>query len=284
MLALDLSLAESASGQIQQEHVAAAVNALRTDGMVVLNNIVDPTHLDQLRERMLADLDVILQREDTPYNFTSSNVQQDPPPFPPYLFRDILLNDMVIAVTRAMLGPGVKNIFYSGNTALPSEQRQPVHPDQGQLWPNLAQATPAFNLVVNVPLVDVSDANGSTELWPGTHVDTTYTIHDGSSRVAPDLLEARRAVRPPIQPDLKLGSVLIRDIRMWHAGMPNRTTQPRPMLAMIHACSWWSNSNPIVFPQGTESFFTHPELTTDACFVPEQIDYTGRHQSYDVRK
>ena len=47
------------------------------------------------------------------------NVQQDPPPFPPYLFRDVLLNDMVIAVTTAVLGTPVKNTMYGGNTAMP---------------------------------------------------------------------------------------------------------------------------------------------------------------------
>src|SRR6185503_20481869 len=114
--------------------------ALRTDGFVVLNDVIDPAHLEVLRERMLEDIERILQREDAPFNFNSGNVQQQPPPFPPYLFRDVLVNDMVIAVTRAMLGPGVKNSYYSGNTALPGGTEQPVHPDVGQLWPNLETA------------------------------------------------------------------------------------------------------------------------------------------------
>src|SRR5205085_5414804 len=108
----------------------------------------------------------ILKREDAPYNFNTGNLQQDPPPLPPYLFRDVLLNEQVIAVTKAMLGPGLKNSYYSGNTALPGGKRQPVHPDAAQLWPNLACPTPPYGFVVNVPVVDVSPENGSTELWP----------------------------------------------------------------------------------------------------------------------
>jgi ectoine hydroxylase-related dioxygenase (phytanoyl-CoA dioxygenase family) len=170
---------------------------------------------------MLSDLDQILARPNAPFNFNIGNVQQDPPPFPPYLFRDVLLNPLVIAVTRAILGSGLKNIMYSGNTALPGGTRQPVHPDVGQLWPQLAHPTPPYALVVNIPVVDMDAHNGSTELWPGTHLDTTVSVHDGSVRISQDMLDRRRAVEPPLQPSVRCGSVVIRDIRMWHAGMPN---------------------------------------------------------------
>src|SRR6185312_16908566 len=102
-----------------------------------------------------------------PYNWNKGNVQQDPPPFPPYLFRDVLVNDLVIQVTKAILGKGVKSVFYSGNTAMPSESRQPVHADSGHLWPNLEVAHPPYQLVVNVPVVYMDARNGSTEIWPG---------------------------------------------------------------------------------------------------------------------
>ena len=136
---------------------AAAVYSLQTDGFVVLKDVIDTAHLDVLRDKMLADLDTILQRPDAPFNFNTGNVQQDPPPFPPYLFRDVLVNDIVIAVTKSILGPNLKNSFYSGNTALPGGTRQPVHPDVAQLWPDLPTATPAFGLVVNVPVVDMDE-------------------------------------------------------------------------------------------------------------------------------
>jgi hypothetical protein len=232
---------------------------------------------------MLSDLDQILARPDAPFNFNTGNVQQDPPPFPPYLFRDVLLNPLVIAVTRAILGSGLKNIMYSGNTALPGGTRQPVHPDVGQLWPQLAHPTPPYALVVNIPVVDMDAHNGSTELWPGTQLDTTVSVHDGSMRIAQDMLDRRRAVEPPLQPSVRCGSVVIRDIRMWHAGMPNHADQPRPMIAMMHVCSWWA-SDPITFPKGTEDFFAHADLTTHARFVESDIKYVLHNQSYDLQR
>lgn len=37
----------------------------------------------------------------------------------------------------------------------------------------------------------------------------------------------------------QLGSLIIRDLRLWHAGMPNATDEIRIMLAMIHFAPWY---------------------------------------------
>ncbi len=283
MLILEITEQERADGAMTMEHREAAIKAVREDGFVVLTNAVSLDHLAILRERMLGDLETILARPDAPFNFNTGNVQQDPPPFPPYLFKDILLNDMAIAVTKGVLGAGVKNSFYSGNTALPGGTRQPVHPDVAQLWPDLPQATPAFGLVVNIPLVDVSVENGSTEIWPGTHLDTRYSISQGSLRIPEDVLNARRAIVPPIQPTIPVGSIVIRDIRLWHAGTPNHTQMPRPMIAMIHWISWWTEGS-VTFPQSAEDFLKHPDLTTVAHFVDGPVDYLHHNEAYDLQK
>lgn len=253
--------------------------ALRQDGLVVLQNVVSLEHLDVLRERMLADVEQLLAREDAPFNWHTGNIQQDPPPFPPYLFHDVLLNDQAVAVTRAVLGPRVKNSFYSGNTAMPSTRRQPVHVDTGQLWRGLTVAHPACSLVVNIPVVDMSPENGSTEIWPGTHLDTTVSRYD-ELEIPLQKLNERRMQVPPEQPVVPRGSVIIRDIRLWHAGMPNRTAVPRPMIAMIHHCAWMQLGSPLLFPSGTETFFAESELRTHARFTDEPIDYIRSPKGY----
>lgn len=280
MTTVEITPDEVANRTMMPEHVQTAVDAIRRDGLVVLKDVVDPAHLDILQERMLEDLTDLRERKDAPYNWNTGNVQQDPPPFPPYLFPDVLLNDMVVAVTEAVLGKGVKNFFYSGNTAVTSDQRQPVHADTGQLWPDLEVAHPAVQLVVNVPLVDVSPENGSTEIWPGTHLDTTVSMAT-DIKVPLDVLERRRAEVPPFQPVMTQGSILIRDIRLWHAGMPNRTAAPRPMIAMIHAPQWLNTGNPLRFPKGTEDFFKHSRLRTCARFVDGPIDHINAPQAYE---
>ncbi len=90
MIAIDLTREERAAGQLLGDSLRTALDALRTDGLVLLNDVVDPAHLDVLHKRMIDDLDAFRARPDAPYNWNTGNLQQDPPPFPPYLFADVL--------------------------------------------------------------------------------------------------------------------------------------------------------------------------------------------------
>ena len=283
MLALDITPEEVHRRQLRAAQLRAAVQALRADGVVVLNQVVDLGHLEVLHDKMLEDLAALQARQDAPYNWNKGNIQQDPPPFPPYLFRDILLNDLAVAVSRAVLGAGLTNGFYSGNTALPGKERQPVHADSGQLWPDLAAAHPACQLVVNIPVVDMTPQNGSTEIWPGTHLDTTI-VAGGDIKVPAALVEQRRSVVPPFQPVVRRGSILIRDMRLWHAGMPNLTAQPRPMIATTHSARWLRLGKPLLFPKGTEALFQGSDLTTHVQFVGGPIDYIRQPQAYEYEQ
>lgn len=127
--------------------------------------------------------------------------------------------------------------FCSGNTAMPATdsikpQRQPVHSDADFKHPSHP-----FALVVNVPLVAMRPENGSTEVWLGTHANTNIEDQEGahgeraSGRIREGLLEERRKISPPLQAVIPKGSVIVRDLRLWHAGMPNYSDEIRVMLA-----------------------------------------------------
>lgn len=85
--------------------------------------------------------------------------------------------------------------------------------------------------------------NGSTEVWLGTHSDSGLHAQEGehgeraSGRIKQDSLDKRRAISPPLQPIVPKGSIIVRDLRLWHAGMPNLTQDPRVMLAMSEYAS-----------------------------------------------
>ena len=55
------------------------------------------------------------------------------------------------------------------------------------------------------------------------------------------MLAERKKVRGPSQPSISKGSIVVRDLRLWHAGMPNLTDEVRVMLAMIHFAPWYRN-------------------------------------------
>lgn len=279
MISITPSSNEFAAGRLAPETVARAVHALKDDGFVVLTDVVPLPIIEQLRDRMMADATALLARPDRPFNWTTGNLQQDPPPVPPYLHREVLCNEFAIQVTKEILGAGMFNAMYSGNNALPSDQRQPVHADQGHLWPNLEHPHPPYAIVVNVPLVDVSSANGSTEIWPQTHKDLSVTMQ-GDIKVTEEAMAKWRAEFPPIQPEIKAGSILIRDIRLWHAGMPNHTQVMRPMIAMIHHVNWWPAGK---FPlhKSAEELLAHPDLRQNARWVEEDYDHINAPQAYE---
>lgn len=111
---------------------------------------------------------------------------------------------------------------------------------------HLASQCP-FYFIANFPLGDFSPENGSTEFWLGSHAHTTSSDQvpcteatkvrnqapgDPSCNVEPEVYEQRRSVRPPIQVVCEKGDVLIRDLRTWHAGMPNESVEDRIMVAI----------------------------------------------------
>lgn len=278
-----LSPEELQTRTLSAENRALALSSLTNDGFVVLANAVNPEHLRFLQERMLDDIPSILARDDAPFNWVTGNLQQEAPPFEPYLFRDILVNDFVVALTKAALGPGQFCDFYSGNTAMPSEQRQPVHFDFGPLWPGQRADHPAHGLIVNIPVVDMSPENGAIELWPRSHTVEIPLSLSGIT-LTEELLDRQRESSPPFQPTVALGGVLIRDVRLWHAGMPNKTQQPRPMLALIHWTAWYHSTARVTLPTGAAPYIAHPDLDFRATFTDAPIDHLQHGTAYDFKK
>lgn len=282
MIELTLSAQELENRQLTKEHLDAAVHAVEVDGFVVLRNAIDPEHIEILQQRMIADVEEVLALDDVPWQFRDGHLQQDAPPFPPYLFRDVLVNDLVVEITHAILGDGLHNSSYSGNCCVPNDNEQPLHADIGQLFPGQKEATPAFAIVVNVPVVEMTPENGSTELWPGTHRDTTLTI-DEDIKVPEEAQAKWRGLSEPVQPTVPIGGVLVRDMRTWHRGMPNRSKRPRPMIAMVHCTRWWRHNRRLQFPKGSEEIFENSPLTTLMEFVDGPIEYLNRHSKYDYQ-
>ena len=279
---IDVSSNEVTAGALRPETCAAALKSLESDGFVVLKDIVDRDHLLQIQERMLADIPLILERTDAPFNWITGNLQQTAPPFPPYLFRDILVNDLTIQVTKAAFGRHQFCDMFTGNTSMPSEQRQPVHFDFGPLWPGRAFNHPAHGFIINIPVVNMSAENGAVELWPKSHLVRIPYGNEGIT-LTDEMLAEQRRIASPIQPTVPLGGVLIRDSRLWHAGMPNRTDTPRPMLALTHWIDWFRTSGGITFPRGTEEYITHPDLSYRVRFTDEPIDHIKHGDAYDFR-
>ena len=135
--------AERAAERFGDAALQRAVSALQADGYVVIDDVIDHSHLDRLQERMSEDLVKIRALPVVPHNFVWGNIQQTPPPDAGLVFRDVMANPFVCQVTCAVLGRGAFNNTLTGNTNVPGSGLQPVHVDDGQLWPNLRRGASA---------------------------------------------------------------------------------------------------------------------------------------------
>ena len=264
-------------GQLSQEHLAGAVAAILDQGFVILAGAVAPEPLDALLECMTEDSQTLIAAR-TKWGGPGSikgHLEHGAPPFAPYVFRDVVANPLAIQVTGAILGEGAYNSWYSGNANTPGSERQPLHRDGLPLWQDLPVAHPPSSLVVNIALVDVSEENGSTELWPGSHLETSVPIQATKSLVDADTEAKRRERVPPIRANTSKGSLLIRDIRLWHRGTPNRSNAVRHMLGMIHDVEWLGlRSDPLLFNTGCEGEFVGSDrFDHNVVFVDEPLEY-----------
>jgi hypothetical protein len=271
--------AERAAGRFDGAALQRAVTALQTDGFVAINDVVDHTHLDRLRERMSEDLEKIRAMPVVPHNFVWGNIQQNPPPDADLVFGDVVANPFVCQVTRALLGSGAFNECLTGNTNVPGSGLQPVHVDEGQLWPNLGAAHPPARLVVNVALSETTEENGAIELWPGTHLDTLMAIGN-NIRVPEEHVAARRAVRGPLLGATSKGAVLIRDMRLWHRGTPNHSAAPRFMIAMIHSVAWYRRQRRFEFAQACAPVFAGCAIENAIPLVANPRDHLTGNAPY----
>lgn len=150
--------------------------------------------------------------------------------FQEWLFPEIYANKHATRVISNIIGPKPEVHFIRTNTLLATQERQHVHADLRFEHPEHP-----FAIAFNTCLIDCGPENGTTELWLGTQ-NTNLDDHAelGEPMIAQDKLDARRQVRPPVYPHLKKGSVVLRDLRLWHAGMPNPTQNTRIMLAIVY--------------------------------------------------
>ena len=96
------------------------VTAIREDGYVVIEQVVDHDHLDALKERMDEDSEKLIEAEQWGGSGSvRGHLQQGPPPFEPYLFADILVTPFAIPVTRQILDDSFSCCFYNVNPNTP---------------------------------------------------------------------------------------------------------------------------------------------------------------------
>jgi len=191
--------------------------------------------------------------------------------------------------------------FVTGNNALPKTNglRQPVHKDITFFHPQCP-----FYVIANVPLCNFNPSTGSTEFWLGSHAHTSgddqvlatpdsklanakLRVGEPTCNVKSDIVEQRLKIRPPIQPICEKGDIMLRDLRTWHAGMPNESDHYRIMLALGYQAQWYPNHTlraKLPLSQGN-FFFKHggQPIEVRADLLPDEADFGKLNDIFDFR-
>jgi Phytanoyl-CoA dioxygenase (PhyH) len=99
-------------------------------------------------------------------------------------------------------------------------------------------------MIANVAVVDTVIENGAIEIVPATH--------KRSYKYTQFVLE--RPYRNSVRIPMNRGDVLVRSSNIWHRGMPNRTSVPRPMLSLTWEDGGGNHEDPFTVEGGKIRF------------------------------
>jgi ectoine hydroxylase-related dioxygenase (phytanoyl-CoA dioxygenase family) len=207
----------------------------RVHGSLVLEHVLDPVLVSELHADFIANYsskssddiaDSCLSVGANRYMFT---IEVKPPWSTPALYAAA----RIMPVVRDLLGSNCVLMSLGAVCAFPGAQVQHVHRDHPALFGEanlLGPDFPPYALHVVVPLVDLDEETGTTALWEGSHRVTSTRDRE---RWARDGLEGA------VMPWPKRGDCYLMDYRLRHAGTPNLSDRPRPILYLIYTRRWF---------------------------------------------
>ncbi|PQE33742.1 Phytanoyl- dioxygenase protein [Rutstroemia sp. NJR-2017a WRK4] len=236
---------ELRSGETSSDTIQSGVNEFHKNGF----NAIPLETIDKYRTKLQADTLQKLDDPDLIYNSgnnSNTNFSFSPPLSKEWLIEDIWANKHAAAIIEAIFG--LPQLVYANTTVdLQSSDRQAVHCDAyGTLG--------SFPLCVeaSIYLDDVSADTGGPELWPGSHKG--WTVKDqlphGRGWIKSSAFSRRARFAPPVQPEIPKGSVILRDLRTWHAGMGNlnESEELRVQLGFFYFPRWFRSPMRLTLP------------------------------------
>jgi hypothetical protein len=233
-----LDAARVGGDTLDADTLARALRTLRDAGMLVLAHAYAAEQVQRLRRSYDALLRTEMGADETARvqpTDGARHVQMQVPLVPPFSDVETVAHPVVVRILTAVLGAGFHCSYYNSNTAFPGSTHQRVHRDMDPVF-NLEQSapTPTTALVLNIPLCDFTRDNGSTEVWPGSHLIVDTAADTGKDADLTTRAQALASTRV----DVPVGSVVLRDLRLWHRGVPNHSDAARSMLAIVYQRGW----------------------------------------------
>jgi ectoine hydroxylase-related dioxygenase (phytanoyl-CoA dioxygenase family) len=215
-------------GCYRQTEIESFTQKVLVDGYCVLPEHFSTVILNRWNEAFAPLLETHIAREGHLQNRGPGRYYVTLPFIAPFSEPAVYEDEDILAIVAGLVGDDPVMPQLATDTPVFGSEYQDVHRDAPPLFPETSQETPPFQLAVNFPLVEVTKENGPFEIAPGTHM---LSKEEGLRR-----LESGEIPLEPIT--MRLGDVMIRDVRGLHRGTPNRTETPRPMVVIGYSRRW----------------------------------------------
>ena len=233
-----VSAAEAASGEFSPDSEAQLRAAFAEHGCVLIRGVFSPQTIDAMYREYAVQLGAL--------DLAAMRAQAERPP-PNRLIgvgggrydvtlrmtgvfgnAELLANPLLIKFLRPLLGKDMRLNSLTVVVSHPGSSQQQAHRDHNHLFPEpgVGPSLPVYAVNVAVPLIDVDLETGPTGVWLGSHRFEQMTSVQASAMVA---IPWQR------------GDCMLMDYRLLHAGLPNRGTQPRPVLYLVYGRRWFAD-------------------------------------------
>ena len=220
------SEAEWSAGAFSNPTLDKASHCIRTDGALVVEDIVDPALILEAREAFVRRYNRYLdgQKHGDALQVGDRRLMITVDLEPPFERRELLANPWLLPVLSAAFEDDFVLGAYGMVCSLPAAPKQQIHQDGGDIFPQagLNRLLPIVAVTVAIPLLEMNEIHGTTALWPGSHRDET--------RASAEIGE---------EPLVREGSCVLWDYRLRHGGTANRSAVPRPLLYMTYCRAWF---------------------------------------------
>lgn len=215
-------------GRYNRTEIEQFTRQVLTDGFCVLPEHFSAAKLAAWRESFAPLLEAHIAREGHLQNRGPGRFYVTLPFVAPFAEPEFYEDEDVLAVVRGLVGDDAVMTQLATDTPLLNSDYQDIHRDTLPLFPETGRETPPYQLAVNFPLVDVTAENGPFEVARATHM---MSKEEGMRRI-----ESGEIALEPVT--MRLGDVMIRDVRGLHRGTPNRSGEPRPMAVLGYGRRW----------------------------------------------
>lgn len=200
---------------------------LNQDGICILKGLLDPSTLADRRRAYDREYQ---RRGDVPGALAPRGKGRFYFTLPwqcPFSDERVFASPALLGVLNRVFAQEYVAVQVAVDTPVLGSEFQDMHRDHRPLFTE-DLVTPLYALTVNFPLCAVNEENGPLHIARGTH---RLSRAEGLFRVASGEI--------PIESvHMELGDVLIRTPLALHRGSPNRTAEPRPMVALGYVMHW----------------------------------------------